>query len=453
MNGKKAKTAIVRGTLEEMKPLGGMEVPQNTLICGENVYYSKDCYETQLNNNVMVVGTSGAGKTRGIVMPNLLQAEGSYVVSDPKGNLYRKMKSYLEKKGYNVLCMDFIHPEKSLRYNPITRCKTTNDVFRLAHMIVYELNAHNGAGINNDPFWDEATVILFSALIGYLLESNEFEEEDRNLTKLAELIKETGRDENGCCGKGKSLMDHRMERHKRVMDALGQESWAYSRFQEFNTAADRTHATITICSLAKMASFDTLELRKMLKENDLDFTELGKRPTALFVQVSDTDRSKDILVNLLYSQLLNELCSYADECCEDSRLPVPVQFILDDFATNARIDNFENIISNIRSRNISAMLMLQSETQLEAGYGLNAQTILDNCNTYIYMGGMNPKMAVTIAQRANKVPNTILNMPIGQSWIFRRGQEPLLANNFKLEWFMKQKMEQADQEIAEKEEA
>ena len=133
----------------------------------------------------------------------------------------------------------------------------------------------------------------------------------------------------------------------------------------------------------------------------------------MFVEVSDTDRSKDLLVNLFYSQMMNALCTFADEKCEDSRLPVPVQFILDDFATNAVIDNFENMISNIRSRNISAMIMLQSEEQLRARYGDNAPIIVDNCNTYIYMGGNNPAQADIIARRANKPVDEIINMPVG----------------------------------------
>ena len=130
---------------------------------------------------------------------------------------------------------------------------------------------------------------------------------------------------------------------------------------------------------------------------------------------------------------------YADDECPNSCLKVPTTFILDDFATNARIDNFENIISNIRSRGISAMIMIQSEAQLEAGYGCNAQTILDNCNTYVYMGGGDPKQANKIALRANKPIPSILNMPLFTSWIFRRGQEPVLCNNFDLEWFEKEK--------------
>lgn len=415
------------------------EVPEGTMILGENQYYSRDSIMTQLNNNVIVVGTSGAGKTRYIVMPNLLQATGSYVVSDPKGNLAKKLGPYLKSLGYEVITIDFIHPEKSLRYNPIGFCHTTSDARKLSHIIVNEMAKMSG-GRTTDPFWDETSEILISACIGYMLETDELDEDEKNLTTLARLIKEGNRDMKGMtAARGKSHLDERMERHRYAMSRCGRESWALERYDEYNTSPDKTHATINICALAKMATFDTMETRKMLVDNDIDFTSLGQKPTALFVEVSDTDRSMDILVNLFYTQLMNELCMYADDKCENSCLPVPVQFILDDFATNARIDNFQNMIANIRSRGISAMIMVQSEAQLFAGYDVNAQTIIDNCNTYVYMGGSNPQMADIIAKRANKSPHKILNMPLGTSWIFRRGQEPVFCNNFDLEWFSKEK--------------
>lgn len=412
-----------------------LPVPGDVMILGENQYYSMNCFETQLNNNVVVVGTSGAGKTRGIVKPNLLQAHGSYVVSDPKGNLTKDMGPYLKSKGYNVVTIDFIHPEKSKRYNPIAYCKNTTDIRKLAHTIVVEMSHNSGKGSNYDPFWDETSEILISSLIAYLKETREFREADKNLVTLARLIKEANRTMAGTSSRGKSQLDTRMQFHREYMRANHQESWAVSRYDEYNTSPDKTQATINICALAKLASFDTVETRKLLSGNDIDFASIGQRPTALFVQVSDTDRSMDILVNLFYTQMMNELCTYADDFCEDSCLPVPVQFILDDFATNARIDNFHNMISNIRSRGISAMLMVQSEAQLTAGYGDNAQTIIDNCNTYVYMGGSNPALAEIIAKRANKPSTKILNMPLSMSWIFRRGEEPLLCHNFNLEWF------------------
>ena len=425
---------------------GNTSVPANSIIVAKDQFYSKNDFETRLNNNVLVVGTSGCGKTRTIVEPNLLQAEGSYVISDPKGNLHKKYAKYLKDRGYEVVVMDFVHPEQSARYNPILHCKNTNDIMNLAFALVYELNAHRG-GHSYDPFWDEATMILLSAIIAYLLETDVYSSEEKTLVKVADLIKKTSY--RRC--RGTSEFDLIMRDHLEYMAENNKESWAFSRYQEFESAPDRTHDTISITSLAKLATLDTEELHNLMSGNDIDFTSIGEKRTAVFVIVSDTDRSKDVLVNLFYSQLLKELCAHADERCKNSRLPVPVQFILDDFATNARINNFQNIISNIRSRGISTMLMLQSESQLRAYYGEDAQTIIDNCNTYVYMGGGNPTQARSISERANKSMQSILNMPVSTCWVFRRGQEPTLCDNFDLEWFQREKGYELEVEDIEEE--
>ena len=414
---------------------GAYKVPEKTLILGENRYYSKNGYKTKLNNNVLVVGASGAGKTRSIVIPNILQADGSYVVSDPKGNLVKKLGPYLKSNGYNVLTIDFIHPEKSSHYNPLGYCRSQFDIQKLASILVNEKRSLN---THADPFWDLSTMLLLESLIAYVIESDEFSAEEKNLSTVLRLICENKKytDANG---NEYSKLDIRMNEHKEnYYDKFEKESWAYEKYEEVNTAPKRTFNTINITSISKLSSFDTPEVRRMIRENDIDFRSIGKEPTALFVIVSDTDRSMDTLINVFYTQLINELCTYADESRE-SKLKVPVQFILDDFATNAKIDNFQNMISNIRSRGISTILMLQSEAQLKAFYGQDAVTIVDNCNTYVYMGGSNPEMAEIIGKRANKTPTTILNMPLSKSWIFRRGEEPVFCDNFNLELFEQEK--------------
>ena len=384
---------------------------------------------TQLNNNVVVIGASGAGKTRSIVIPNLLQAAGSYVVSDPKGNLARDIGPWLEASGYRVVCIDFIHPDRSLHYNPLQWINSTDDVLKVAHMFVNS-SYRNGYGRNCDPFWDEATTMLLTAVIGYMYET--CTPEERTFDLLRKLIKEfqrTGKTETST----ESLLKIRFDRHRAALEKKGYYSWAAERFDEVNSSPSKTHMTIQITTHAKLATLDTVELRQMFSGNDIDPSELARQKTALFVQVSDTDRSKDTLVNIFYTQLMNALCEYADTKCEDSRLPVPVSFILDDFATNARIDKFENMIANIRSRGISAMLMIQSEAQLREGYGDSAATIMDNCSSIVYMGGNNTETAGNMSIRADKSRNTMLNMPVGKSWIFRRWQEPVLCENFPLE--------------------
>lgn len=415
-------------------------VPENTLIVGEGQYYSKNCYQTRLNNNVLVVGASGAGKTRSIVKPNLLQANGSYIVSDPKGALAKEMGPYFESLGYVVHKVSFIHPENSTGYNPLAYCRTPMDIQKLSHMIVY--GRTEGNSNRYDPFWDQASEVLYSAIIGYMLETDTLPEKEKNLNTVLELIRDSGRRE--CVSKGprsrtENVFEAKMEQHAQVCQERGGKSWAYEKYREYNVAPDKTHDTIAICAVALLSSYDTPEYRSFLENNELDFKMIGQKPTIVFVEVSDTDRSADVLVNLFYSQLMNVLCDYADTECENNCLPVPVQFILDDFATNAKICNFENMIANIRSRGISAMLMVQSESQIQAGYGVHASTIVDNCNTYVYMGGSSPEMAEKIAVRANKTSNTILNMPLEKSWVFRRGQAPVFCDNFDLASFEREK--------------
>lgn len=401
----------------------------NVFFVGKDKVYSTEWKKTGLNNNVLVIGTSGAGKTRYFVSPNIIQAEGSYVVSDPKGNLHKKYGEYLKKRGYEVLVMDFIHPEKSLRYNCIQRLKSTQDAVKLAHMFTY---GNSVAGKNYDPFWDLATQDLLCSIFGYLFETEAIAEEDKNLTLVQKLIAENARTEHSKPAFYSRIYQHNLD----MVRKTGEESWAWHKYQSFATCPEKTHNTIVITSSTKLSAFDSMELRYMTSGNDIDFCDLGKKKIALFVEVSDTDRTMDMLVNVFYTQLMNELCTYADDICANSELPVPVRFILDDFATNCRIDNFENMIANIRSRNISAMLMIQSEAQLYAGYQDAAITIIDNCSTLIYMGGGNIGTARSIAERANKTTNTILNMPLGKSWVFRRGEIPQMYDNINLEDFV-----------------
>ena len=408
-----------------------LKIPGNSIICAKNVYFPKDTHKTQCNNNVLVIGNSGCGKTRSVVRPALLQAEGSYVISDPKGMLYKDFKNYFESKGYKVYKLDFIRPKRSIHYNPIMLCKDSQDVLKLAHAMVYA--SYRLGGSSKDPFWDEATLILLSAIIGFMVESP-IPDSDKTIAKITKLISSGKRDKTEIDSPLKRIFDD----HALYMESQGKFSWASHRFDGFNTAAEKTYNTILLTTCAKLASFDTEELNEMLQGNDLDFTSLGREKVAVFVETSDTDRSMDTLVNIFYTQLMNTLCDYADNECENNALPVPVQFILDDFATNAKIDNFENMISNIRSRNISAMIFLQSESQLKAVYGNSAPTIINNCNTHIFMGGSEYETVLNFARRVDKDPTSLFNMPVGSCYVYRFGSESFYSNRFELEPFEKQ---------------
>lgn len=400
---------------------------RNTLILGENQYYSLDCYRTKLNNNVLVVGTSGAGKTRSIVTPNLLQATGSYVLSDPKGNLYKKYKNYLEEQGYVVKKLDFTDPEHSAHYNFFRYIKNTQDIVKIAHMLVYQ----GKKGMSPDPFWDQAGQLLMQSVMAYLIE--ELDSKEQNLHNILKAI-------NLCYRNGD--LDERKNPLDCMMEDLGRknpDSYALSTYTKFRVAADKTLKSILITVNARLGLFDTPEIIKMTASDDIDIASIGKKKTALFVVVSDTDRSLDGLVNIFFTQAMNELCRVADKECEDNCLPVPVRFILDDFATNCKIEEFPRMIASIRSRGISAMLMIQAESQLTESYGQDGKTIIGNCDTYVYLGGNDVETAKAVAERCDTPVKKILNMPVETNWIFRRGQAPINARNFELENYLAEK--------------
>lgn len=396
------------------------------MIIAQDQYYSLDCYETQLNNNVLVVGTSGAGKTRNIVTPNILQATGSYVISDPKGNLYSKHKDYLEKEGYRVIKLDFTDPMHSAHYNFFHYIRSTQDIVKVAHMLI-NMHAHKARSL--DPFWDEAAQLLMQAIIAYLCEA--WDENDQNMRRVFELLElcqiEEGHSEE------KNPLDRLLNSYR----ADHPDSYAVHTYEKFRIAASKTLKSILITINAQLGLFDTPEIRELMSTDDIDISSIGERKTALFVVASDTDRSMDPLVNLFFTQAMNELCYHADKECTDNRLPVPVRFILDDFATNCIIMNFPRMIASIRSRNISTMLMIQAESQLTEYYGSDGKTIIGNCDTYVYLGGNDVETARAVSERCDVPLKKILNMPVGTNWIFRRGSAPVNGVNFDLEAYQK----------------
>lgn len=400
---------------------------ENTMILAQDQYYSMDCYKTKVNNNVLVVGTSGAGKTRSIVIPNILQATGSYVVSDPKGNLYRKYGRYLESKGYKVRKLDFTNPTSSAHYNPFKYIKDRQDIVKIAHMLIYQ---RKGGG-HTDPFWDEASQLLLQSIIAYLLEAARPDE--RTFHSMMKLLATCQTSGDFC--DNKTVLDVIFEE----LDKKDKNSYAVATYNKFRIAADKTLRSILISTYARLGLFDTPELDKMMKCDDISITSIGKTKTALFVVVSDTDRSMDGLANVFFTQAMNELCRYADQECADSRLPVPVRFILDDFATNCKIAEFPRMIASIRSRGISTMLMIQAESQLTECYGYDGTTIIGNCDTYIYLGGNDVGTARAVAERCDLPLMKILTMPVETNWIFRRGQMPINGRNFNVDDMLKAK--------------
>lgn len=397
----------------------------NRMILGENQIYSLDCYETQLNNNVLIVGTSGSGKTRSVVTPNILEASGSYVISDPKGSLYKKYGKYLQQKGYKVKKLDFANNNNTCHYNFFHYIHNTRDILKMAHILMAE-NKESSA----DPFWVESSEILLQAVMGYLYETCDLEECTlNNILWLISLctVEEFDAD-------SKTMLDKLFDDYRKV----NPDSFAVGQYDKFRIAAGRTLKSIMISVNARLASYDIPEIRDMTKTDDIDIVSIGEEKTALFVVVSDTDRSLDGLANIFFTQAMNELCNHADNNCINESLPIHVRFILDDFATNCRIYDFPRMIASIRSRNISAMIIIQSEGQLRNFYKDDDKTIIGNCDSYLYLGCNDVNTAIEISKRANVPLSKILYMPVGTNWLFRRGQEPINGTNINLDKYLVQ---------------
>lgn len=395
---------------------------KDQMILAKDYFVDLDCYKTQRNNNVLVVGTSGSGKTRSIVIPNILQATGSYVISDPKGSLYQKYAPYLKKQGYKVKKLDFVSPEESIKYNFFHYIHSEKDIVKASHMLI-----GSAAVVNYDPYWNYASELYLSALIAYLYYHRP--EEERNLHTLLDLFTKCAVSEWAM-----SPEDERCEMDD-LIDAVERrypESFAVSQYKKARANASKTILCVINTVQSKLGLMDCKEVARMLSKDEVDITSLGREKTALFVVVSDTERSMDNLANIFFSQCMSELCLFADKKCEDNRLPVDVRFILDDFATNVVIDEFPRMISSIRSRGISAMLMIQAESQLSKAYKDDASTIIGNCDTYVYLGGNDVETSTAISKRCNLPLEKILYMPVGTNWIFRRGERPFNGVNFDL---------------------
>lgn len=352
-------------------------IRKDDVILAQDQYYSTNCKETLINNNVLVVGTAGCGKTRSIVSPNILQASGSYVISDPKGLLHKKYSRYLSRQGYEVKVVDFIHPETSDEYNFFRYIHSTKDIIKVSHMLM----ACSGEGKSAlaDPFWEEAAEILLSSLIAYLWEGRP--EKEQNLHHVLKML--AACDINESDANESTALDRLFNEVRKKKPS----SFTVSQYDKFRLGAGRTLRSVLIVLGTKLGRYDFKEMQKMTATDKINMASIGCRKTAVFVIVSDKDRSMDGYANMFFTQTMDELCRYADDRCENGELPVPVRFIMDDFATNCVIADFPRMIASIRSRRISTMLMVQTESQLEEYYGKDGRTIIGNSDTYIYMGG------------------------------------------------------------------
>lgn len=383
-------------------------------ILAEGKLMSNDTKKTGLNNNDLIIGTSGAGKTRSYVKPNILQCNESIIVADTKNSLYRETMPALRNAGYEVWLLDLTDMEHSpVGYNPLAaiRYNEANDEYNEQDIAAIAMSLCP-AETKDDPFWDYATRLQMEALIAYVMEALPPQEQNlQSVSKLQGVMHTDG-----------------FNTLFKELEATRKNSIAIRKWRLFANAqeAEKTNGCIRLMLGERLNPFVSRGAQKMMRQKiKVDFKKMGQQKTALFINISDMDRSQDKLVNILYTQALQTLVQYADKECKGNRLPVPVRLILDDFAANAVIPDFDKIISVIRSREIYVSIIIQSLTQLYSMYEMaRAQTIVNNCDNLLYLGGQDVETAKYIGVKANRTPNTILNMPVGEAILFTRGQEP-----------------------------
>lgn len=328
------------------------------------------------NKNVLVIGGSGSGKTRFYVKPNLMQMHSSYCVTDPKGTIVLECGKMLEGNGYEIKILNTINFKKSMKYNPFAYIRSEKDILKLVQTII--ANTKGEGEKAGEDFWVKAEKLYYTALIGYIF--YEAPREEKNFATLLDMIDASEVREDD---------ETYMNPIDRLFEALEKREpthFAVKQYKKYKLAAGKTAKSILISCGARLAPFDIRELRDLMSEDELELDTLGDRKTALFVIISDTDDTFNFVVSIMYSQLFNLLCDKADDVY-GGRLPVHVRCLLDEFANIGLIPKFEKLIATIRSREISASIILQAQSQLKAIYKDNADTIVGNCDSTLFLGG------------------------------------------------------------------
>lgn len=404
-----------------------MKTIRSQRILSKTSSISNDTYLTGINNNDLIIGPSGGGKTRGYVIPNIIHTNDNLIVADTKGNLYKHYKNHLEKKGYKVMNLDLINPSTSpWGFNPLLYIReiecdsnATNDNRYNEDDISRVAKAICPVQSKDDPVWDQAAQMYLEALILYTL--NRLPKNQHNLCDVFYMMSKIADDDIT------SLFEEEAMLHPKSSFAI-----KYSAIKTTITSEKTNASVLFILSthLNKVANQSLMHL--YTTNNQINFSDFVNGKTVLFLNVSDNDRSKDPLVNLFYTNAFQYLINSADSN-EDSKLPIPIRFIMDDFCTNALIPDFDNLISVIRSREIYVSLIIQSISQLEGRYDqYKAQTIINNCDHLLYLGSNDPQTADYFAKKANRLPSSIECLPLKKLYIFARGSEPLLDDLYNI---------------------
>ena len=343
------------------------------------------------NKNILVIGGSGSGKTRFFCKPSLLQAHSSYVCTDPKGTLLPEIGTFLERKKYRIKCLNLINFRKSMKYNPLAYIRSEKDILKLVNALI--MNTKGEGEKSSEDFWVKAERLYYSALIGYIW--YEATEEEKNFITLLDLINASeAREDDETYQSPVDLLFSQLEERE-------PDHFAVKQYRKFKMAAGKTLKSILISCGARLAPFDIKELRDLMEYDELELDTLGDQKTALFVILSDTDSTFNFVAALMYSQLFNLLCDKADDFY-GGRLPVHVRLILDEFANIGQIENFDKLIATIRSREISASIILQSQSQLKTIYKDAADTIVGNCDSTLFLGGKEKSTLKEISELLGK---------------------------------------------------
>ena len=368
--------------------------------------------KTARNKNVLVVGGSGSGKTRFFIKPNLMQLHSSYVITDPKGSIAVECGKLMLRNGYKVKIFNSINFKKSHHYNPFAYIHSEKDILKLVTTLIANTK---GDGKSGDDFWQKAETLLYTALIGYI--HYEAPEEEQNFATLIEFINamEVREDDE--------TFENNVDLAFKELASREPNHFAVRQYKKYKLAAGKTAKSINISCGARLAPFDIQELREITMYDELELDTLGDRKTALFLIMSDTDSTFNFLISMIYSQLFNLLCEKADDVY-GGRLPVHVRCLIDECANIGQIPNLEKLMATIRSREISACLVLQAQSQLKALYKDNADTIIGNCDSSIFLGGKEPGTLKELNQALGK--ETIDTFNTGES----RGREVSHSLNY-----------------------
>ena len=328
------------------------------------------------NKNILVIGGSGSGKTRFFAKPNIMQLHSSYVITDPKGSLICEVGQLLQRAKYRIKVLNTINFSKSMHYNPFAYLRSEKDILKLVNTII--VNTKGEGAQSAEDFWVKSERLFYSALIGYIF--YEAPEEEKNFTTMLDMINASEAKEDD--SEFQSPVDLMFAR----LEEKDPEHFAVRQYKKFLLSAGKTRASILVSCGARLAPFDIRELRELMEYDEMELDTLGDRKTAMFLIMSDTDSTFNFVIAILQAQLFNLLCDKADDVY-GGRLPVHVRCILDEFANIGQIPQFDKLIATIRSREISASIILQSQSQLKAIYRDNADTIVGNCDTMLFLGG------------------------------------------------------------------